>query len=463
MTPRASVRCAGGYGRMEDRFPSRASGRGVSGANIDSDRQDDTIRQGGRHGPRLLASNGRGSFRPRYPAGSRAARAVASRSAGVADVDERQFSSCSRSWPGASARLGCAWEVAGDPTSAPGPAEVPTQVEQAGLPDDGWKRSGDLEPGAALAKGRRVVVTEFDVEFVDYQFQLPILRQPMFKGPMISINPVHLAINVIGLGRKSTRMDEEEQQALASNLYNAFLENLRRRGLGLVSQDELHASPAYAELRKSSVVGSSWLRSSTRWGVTREPCCTRGRSRRPACAYWKGAYVGPWVFRAFWKSTRPARASCGERPCSDGGRGADPPGDAARTWPSPFDSGSARSEGNRARASQRDLLDHPRGIDDTPGLPLAGLGPYGDRGVAVPAPRRTDRAARGRDVLQRADGDAPEVHRPCLVGAETVMRGDRAATAICVRAILPCSIDSTRRSRAYQGHRIALRPCSRSM
>ncbi len=154
----------------------------------------------------------------------------------------------------------CAWEVAGDPTSAPGPAEVPTQVEQAGLPDDGWKRSGDLEPGAALAKGRRVVVTEFDVEFVDYQFQLPIPRQPMFKGPMISINPVHLAINVIGLGRKSTRMDEEEQQALASNLYNVFLENLRRRGLGLVSQDELHASPAYAELRKSSVVGSSWLR-----------------------------------------------------------------------------------------------------------------------------------------------------------------------------------------------------------
>ena len=51
-------------------------------------------------------------------------------------------------------------------------------------------------------------------------------------------------------------MDEEGQRALASVLYNAFLEDLGRRGLGVVSQDELHASPGYAELRKSSVVGS---------------------------------------------------------------------------------------------------------------------------------------------------------------------------------------------------------------
>jgi hypothetical protein len=147
--------------------------------------------------------------------------------------------------------------MTGDAATATVPSEMPGHVDEAGPPADCWKRSGDLEPRVALSRGRRVVVTEFDVEFVDYQFQLPIPRQPIFKGPMISINPVHMAINLIGIGRKYTRMDEEEQRALASDLYNVFLEDLRRRGLGLVSQDELHASPGYAELPKSSVVGSS--------------------------------------------------------------------------------------------------------------------------------------------------------------------------------------------------------------
>ena len=54
-------------------------------------------------------------------------------------------------------------------------------------------------------------------------------------------------------------MAEEQQQALAADLYNAFLQDLRRRGLVLVSQDDLHASPGYAELRKKSVGRSSPL------------------------------------------------------------------------------------------------------------------------------------------------------------------------------------------------------------
>jgi hypothetical protein len=148
-------------------------------------------------------------------------------------------------------------EVMGSPPAAtvgPGP---PAQVGEAGPPADCWKRSGDLDPQVVLSQGRRVVVTEFDVEFVDYQFQLPFPRQPMFKGPMISINPVHMALNLIGIGRRYTQMGEEDQRALASHLYNAFLEELRRRGVGLVSQDELLASPGYAELPKESVVTSS--------------------------------------------------------------------------------------------------------------------------------------------------------------------------------------------------------------
>ncbi len=96
-------------------------------------------------------------------------------------------------------------EMMGTPPTAPVPSEPPAPADDAGQPDDDWKRSGDLEPAVVLGKGRRVVVTEFDVEFVDYQFQLPIPRQPMFKGPMISINPVHMAINLIGIGGDTPR------------------------------------------------------------------------------------------------------------------------------------------------------------------------------------------------------------------------------------------------------------------
>lgn len=102
-------------------------------------------------------------------------------------------------------------------------------------------------------------MTEFDVELVDYQFQLPLPRQPMFKGSMITINPVHMAIHLIGFGRRYTPMDEQHQGVLAFALYNAFVEDLRQRGLALVSQDELLASPGYAELRKNSAVGSPLL------------------------------------------------------------------------------------------------------------------------------------------------------------------------------------------------------------
>ncbi len=147
----------------------------------------------------------------------------------------------------------------GTPSAAPGPSGVPANVDEAGLPVDCWERSGELEPRDALGKGRRVVVTEFDVEFVDYQFQLPTPRQPMFKSLPVTPNPVHVAVRLIGIGRRYSRLAEERQQALASDLYDAFLRDLRRRGLVLVSQDELHASPAYAELRKKPVVGSSPL------------------------------------------------------------------------------------------------------------------------------------------------------------------------------------------------------------
>jgi hypothetical protein len=107
--------------------------------------------------------------------------------------------------------------------------------------------------------GRRVVVTEFDVEFVDLQFQPPIPRQPRFRPLPISPNLVHVAIRLIGLGRRYTPMPEEEERALASQLYTAFLQDLRRRELEPVSPEELLASPAYIEARKQALVRSSPL------------------------------------------------------------------------------------------------------------------------------------------------------------------------------------------------------------
>ncbi len=137
-------------------------------------------------------------------------------------------------------------------------SEVSTHPDEAGLPVDFWRRTGDQEPWVALSRGRRVVVTEFDVEFVDVQFQPPARHQPIYK-PVVTLSPVHLGLELIGLWRRCSVLAEEQQQVLASQLYDVFLRDLRQRGLNLVSQDDLLATPGYAELRKMSVVKSSPL------------------------------------------------------------------------------------------------------------------------------------------------------------------------------------------------------------
>ncbi len=142
-------------------------------------------------------------------------------------------------------------EMTGNPPTAPATSDGPAQPGEAGPPVDCWKQSGDLEPRVALSKGRRVAVTEFDVEFVDLQFQTPLPRQRMF-GPMpISLQPVHLALELIGFGRRYTPLAEEQHQALASQLYDAFVRDLHRRGLELVSQDVLARVPRMSSRARS--------------------------------------------------------------------------------------------------------------------------------------------------------------------------------------------------------------------
>ena len=171
--------------------------------------------------------------------------------------------------------------LADPPPKAASVNAVPARADESVVPAGYWKREGPLEPGAALAKGRRVVVTEFDVELVDLQFQPALERQPMFKlmpntalsltsvvypvaafvvlpvAPLVMIPSG--ALQVIGVGRKNTQMPEEQQEALASELYAAFVKDLRNRRLEPVRDSDLLASPAYRELRKKPFVKSSPL------------------------------------------------------------------------------------------------------------------------------------------------------------------------------------------------------------
>ena len=311
-------------------------------------------------------------------------------------------------------------------------SEVPAHVDEAGLLSaDLWKQSGDLNPQAVLVPGRRVVVTEFDVEFVSYQFQA-CKRQQLIIDP--KVHPLEL----IGMGRRYTPMTEEDQQALASELYGAFLQDLRRRGLELVSQDDLHASPGYAELPKESVVRSSPLMFLNMLGSDTGTVLQTRTVAAPGLSILQGSLGGSMRAPGFLESRAPglgvlqggpqARTAAEARILQEtrGGRG-------------PRRAAASRHLPRAAcpRAPQRGLLDHSRGIDDTAGLSFAGLGPRGNRYAAIPTHRRANRTGRIGTILRRADGDATQVHRPGLGGVETVMRAVRAAVAVRPGSILP--------------------------
>jgi hypothetical protein len=157
--------------------------------------------------------------------------------------------------------------LADPPPKAESVSAVPARVDESVVPAGYWKHDGQLEPAVALEKCRRVVVTEFDVELVDLQFQPALQRQPMIKVMPIPIlvPPFTFAmipgaaIQVIGLGRKNTHMAEEQQEALASELYTAFTKELRKRKLEPVADSDLLASPTYRKLRKKPFIKSSPL------------------------------------------------------------------------------------------------------------------------------------------------------------------------------------------------------------
>lgn len=126
------------------------------------------------------------------------------------------------------------------------------KVDTAVLPAGYWSSSSQHDPTALLVKGRRVAITGFAVELIDLQFQPPTPRQPAFKPLPIPFGGVGwaiipgLAFEVIGLGRRTTPMSEDEQLALTNELYDAFEVDLRSRGFDVVPRDVVIASPANA-------------------------------------------------------------------------------------------------------------------------------------------------------------------------------------------------------------------------
>ncbi len=122
-----------------------------------------------------------------------------------------------------------------------------------------------MDPVSALKKGRRAVITGFEVELVDLQFQPPSPRQPAFKPLPIPLSGVGLAMipglafELVGIGRRSTPMPEIEQKALTSQLYDAFEADLRGRGIVVVPRDLAIASRGNAQGPENKVKASSPL------------------------------------------------------------------------------------------------------------------------------------------------------------------------------------------------------------
>ena len=180
-------------------------------------------------------------------------------------------------WAGCMAVPREASEV-GSKSSPQGPAVSPDQVALSG---QYWKRSFMHEGESAseriasvfekggppvdeLTPGRRVAISEFAVEFVGVQFQKPFGHQPMIKPPLIPIPspmlPVHLGMEVGGVGRRVTPMPEDDQLATSEALYAAFERYLSECGLVVVPREAIVASAARAKFKSQPAVNSSLSR-----------------------------------------------------------------------------------------------------------------------------------------------------------------------------------------------------------
>ena len=128
-----------------------------------------------------------------------------------------------------------------------------------------WKESGNTSPTKILVPGRRIIITEFNVELVDVQSQTPFGPQMAVKPPPIPVPPLSLfglglGMELSGLGRKHVEIGEDPLQALAGSLFIEMENDLRRRGLIVLPRRRLAESPGYAELKTASAASTKpWM------------------------------------------------------------------------------------------------------------------------------------------------------------------------------------------------------------
>ena len=130
-----------------------------------------------------------------------------------------------------------------------GPAGIVSIIERAGPPDE------------ELAKGRRVAITEFSVEFVEVQFQNPFGHPTMIKSSPAQVpapSPVSPGMEPSGVGTKLTTMSIADQIHTSQAIRDVFEQILKEYGLIIVPQNTVTACAGYAKLKPSPSISSSW-------------------------------------------------------------------------------------------------------------------------------------------------------------------------------------------------------------
>jgi len=108
---------------------------------------------------------------------------------------------------------------------------------------DYWVVEGYGEP-MADCRGKRVVLTEFAIEFVTEALELPIMSQVMATPG----TPTTVAGTAVGVGKSTFAVSPEQQTEIATKLYRAFVEEMSIRGLDVVPPSVAAMSASYDKL-----------------------------------------------------------------------------------------------------------------------------------------------------------------------------------------------------------------------
>ncbi len=122
-------------------------------------------------------------------------------------------------------------------------------IERAGPPDE------------ELTVGRRVAITEFNVELVDVQLQNPFGHPTTISPSSAPTPPVEPGTDSSSGRTTQTPMSTVDQIQIAQALRDIFEQHLRQNGLIIVPQADVTTSAGYANLKPLPSVSSTWTQS----------------------------------------------------------------------------------------------------------------------------------------------------------------------------------------------------------